>query len=189
MNRNGTVYVRDGKYLRYSTRETHTGRHTSIDWVEDLQTATVFHHLFLREAETQGAEKLEVVVSRVVSIKGAPNEALNEALNEVPKGDTANYVMSYGYAPGDYSIVCHRCKCEVSGVAKRAITCRTCSEEMARQGVYYVSVLKGERLAPTDRDKVCTMNCGPHLGDTRTEEERKEQCPDCYQEGESSETV
>jgi hypothetical protein len=30
--------------------------------------------------------------------------------------------------------------------------------------------------------KICTMNCGPALGDTRTEEQRRAECDDCVTE-------
>lgn len=31
-------------------------------------------------------------------------------------------------------------------------------------------------------NKICTMNCGPALGDTRTEEQRRADCEDCITE-------
>ncbi|HEY6093816.1 MAG TPA: hypothetical protein VIU93_02575 [Gallionellaceae bacterium] len=37
----------------------------------------------------------------------------------------------------------------------------------------------GELEALEEERKVCTMNCGPSLGDTRTEEERREECDEC----------
>ena len=41
------------------------------------------------------------------------------------------HLKGYGYAPGDYMNRCHRCKQVVTGVDKRATTCRPCAEAMA----------------------------------------------------------
>ena len=38
------------------------------------------------------------------------------------------HLKAYGYAPGGYMNQCHRCYQVVTGVDKRAITCRPCAE-------------------------------------------------------------
>lgn len=40
-----------------------------------------------------------------------------------------------------------------------------------------------QALAAFDpRSKLCTMNCGPHAEDPRTEAERRYLCPECVEE-------
>lgn len=78
----GTVFRKEGKYLRYSEHTTHTGTHRNAEWVDDLQRATVFHTmppLQLRQDEQlQDAEKLEATETRTVTlmpnakVRGAP---------------------------------------------------------------------------------------------------------------------
>lgn len=81
----GTVFKKEGKYLRYSEHTTHTGAHRNAGWVDDLQQATVFHTmppLRLRQDEQlQDAERLEATETRTVtlthnaSLSGLPLEA------------------------------------------------------------------------------------------------------------------
>lgn len=40
------------------------------------------------------------------------------------------HLKPYGYAPGDYMSRCHRCKQVVTGLDKRAVTCRPCAETL-----------------------------------------------------------
>jgi hypothetical protein len=40
------------------------------------------------------------------------------------------HLKGYGYAPGDYMNKCHRCGQIVSGLDKRAVTCRPCAEAL-----------------------------------------------------------
>jgi hypothetical protein len=40
------------------------------------------------------------------------------------------HLIGYGYAPGDYMSKCHRCGQIVSGLDKRAVTCRPCAEAL-----------------------------------------------------------
>lgn len=64
------VFKKQGKYLRYSENTTHTGTHRQVDWVDSLQDATVGAHLPLSlRKELQGAEQLEVLVTRTVVLK------------------------------------------------------------------------------------------------------------------------
>lgn len=42
------------------------------------------------------------------------------------------HLKAYGYAPGGYMNQCHRCYQVVTGVDKRAITCRPCAEAVHR---------------------------------------------------------
>lgn len=37
--------------------------------------------------------------------------------------------MTNGYAPGDYTIICHKCGKHKTGMDKRAITCKECAVE------------------------------------------------------------
>lgn len=68
----GTVFKKEGKYLRYSEYTTHTGTHRSAEWVDDLQRATVFHTmppLRLRQDEQlQDAERLKATETRTVTL-------------------------------------------------------------------------------------------------------------------------
>lgn len=64
------VFKKQGKYLRYSENTTHTGTHRQVDWVDRLQDATVGAYLPLSlRKELQGAEQLEVLVTRTVVLK------------------------------------------------------------------------------------------------------------------------
>ena len=38
--------------------------------------------------------------------------------------------MTNGYAPGDYTIRCHKCGKHKTGMDKRAITCKECADTM-----------------------------------------------------------
>ena len=40
------------------------------------------------------------------------------------------HLMRYGYAPGNYMSKCHNCEHVVTGVDKRAVTCRACAEAL-----------------------------------------------------------
>jgi len=40
------------------------------------------------------------------------------------------HLKGYGYAPGEYMSKCHRCKQAVTGLDKRAVTCRPCAEAL-----------------------------------------------------------
>ena len=42
---------------------------------------------------------------------------------------------------------------------------------------------RDRKKQPTRQElkKVCSMNCGPRIGETRTREEMMEDCEDCYQ--------
>jgi hypothetical protein len=68
----GTVFKKEGKYLRYSEYTTHTGTHRNAEWVDDLQRATVFHTmppLRLRQDEQlQDAERLKATETRTVTL-------------------------------------------------------------------------------------------------------------------------
>ncbi len=67
----GTVFRNSGKYLKYSERITHTGSHRSVEWVDDLQDATVFHMLpqWIRRLDLlRDAEELEVI--QTISLAG-----------------------------------------------------------------------------------------------------------------------
>lgn len=44
--------------------------------------------------------------------------------------DDWQHLRGYGYAPGNYMNKCRRCQQVVSGVDKRAVTCRPCAEAM-----------------------------------------------------------
>lgn len=60
-----TVFKKDGKYLKYNERTTHTGTHREAVWVDDLQQATVFYvppPLCL----PQDVERLEATENRTV---------------------------------------------------------------------------------------------------------------------------
>jgi len=40
------------------------------------------------------------------------------------------HLRRYGYAPGQYMNKCHNCEHVVTGVDKRAVTCRPCAEAL-----------------------------------------------------------
>ncbi len=68
----GLVFRKAGAYLRYVEHTTHTGVHRNVEWVADLQEATVFHRpppLRLRQEEQlQDADWLEASEVRVVKL-------------------------------------------------------------------------------------------------------------------------
>lgn len=68
----GLVFRKAGAYLRYVEHTTHTGVHRNVEWVADLQEATVFHRpppLRLRQEEQlQDADWLEASEVRVVTL-------------------------------------------------------------------------------------------------------------------------
>lgn len=68
----GTVFRKEGKYLRYSEYTTHTGTHQSIEWLDDIHCATVFYirpPLCLRQNEQlQDAEELKAMETRIVTL-------------------------------------------------------------------------------------------------------------------------
>jgi hypothetical protein len=55
--------------------------------------------------------------------------ALRKAL-EQPEPEQADWthLKRYGYAPGNYMSKCHRCGETISGLDKRAVTCKPCAE-------------------------------------------------------------
>lgn len=68
----GFVYRKDEKYLNYCETHTHTGTHRYVEWVDDLNKATVFYSLppyQLRLSALKEAERLEVIETRTVTLK------------------------------------------------------------------------------------------------------------------------
>lgn len=62
-------------------------------------------------------------------VAGPDGSALSEGLGPaVPERTEWLHLKGYGYAPGNYMSKCHRCQHVVSGLDKRAITCRSCAE-------------------------------------------------------------
>lgn len=62
----GYVIRVDGSYLRRSAQTTHTGTHTTDEWVTDVDRATVFYRPVM--CSEIGYEKLEAVESRTVTL-------------------------------------------------------------------------------------------------------------------------
>ena len=63
-------------------------------------------------------------------------------------GDTWQHLNGFGYAPGNYMNKCHRCERVVSGVDKRAITCRPCAEQLLIESqAAQIAALTAERDA------------------------------------------
>lgn len=88
------VYKKDGKYLRYTERTTHTGTHRDAEWVDDLQQATVFHtfppHQVWR-TELKGAEPLDATETRIVTLT-SDNEAIPDLDNDGDSTDAQHSV-------------------------------------------------------------------------------------------------
>lgn len=89
----GSVFKKNGKYLRYHEHTTHTGTHRTAEWVEDLQRATVFHTLpplrLRQDEQLQDAEKLEATETRTVTL--TPNAQVRGcAPAEQQNGDKQN---------------------------------------------------------------------------------------------------
>ena len=55
---------------------------------------------------------------------------LTEGLGLPPERDEWEHLKRYGYAPGSYMNKCHNCEHVVTGVDKRAVTCRPCAEAL-----------------------------------------------------------
>jgi hypothetical protein len=67
----GTVFRKDGKYLVCSDTVTHTGHHQTVEWVDDLNLATLLHWVpqwLMNSPEIEGAERLDAVEARVVKL-------------------------------------------------------------------------------------------------------------------------
>ena len=52
----------------------------------------------------------------------------NDLLGQAPEREDWEHLKRYGYAPGNYMSRCHHCEQVVTGVDKRATTCRPCAE-------------------------------------------------------------
>ena len=63
------VFKKDGQFLRYRECTTHTGTHQLLEWVDDLQQATVFHVLPSANL-IRGAEAMEAMETRTVTLVG-----------------------------------------------------------------------------------------------------------------------
>lgn len=64
------VYYKDGKFLRVSTRHTHTGKHVDAEWVDSQHCATLFNGAE-RDVEyrhSAGAVRLQAKETRHVTI-------------------------------------------------------------------------------------------------------------------------
>ncbi len=68
----GTVFKKDGKYLRYSEYATHTGAHHNAEWIDDVNQATVFYTMppvkLLRNEQLLKAEQFEATETRTVTL-------------------------------------------------------------------------------------------------------------------------
>lgn len=70
----GVVYRKDGKYLIYRERYTHTGYKRDFLWADEIEEATIFYMLptpWIRK-ELEGAEKVWVKETRQVVIVDPP---------------------------------------------------------------------------------------------------------------------
>lgn len=69
----GFIYINKGMFLQLNEYTTHTGQHTRINWVEDINQASVFYgppSYNLRKGilAEEGVSKVEVKVTRIVEI-------------------------------------------------------------------------------------------------------------------------
>ena len=66
----GTVYRKDGKFLKMTESRTHLGLHNHFEWADGLNEATVFYApIRTRLGVTEGAEALQATETRTVTIQ------------------------------------------------------------------------------------------------------------------------
>ncbi len=112
------VFKKDGKFLQYREHTTHTGTARIIDWVDDLQMATVFHVLPSANL-IQGAEALDATETRTVTLV---DSKFDISINEQQK---AKIKQGYKNRPG----TCISCKYYTSKV----FYLRECREETEKR--------------------------------------------------------
>ena len=103
----------------------------------------------LRTAAQQALEALEFMADEWGFTQKANRperwqaiEALRAALEQ----PDWTHLKRYGYAPGDYMSRCCRCGESVSGLDKRAVTCKPCAE--ARHAFEQASAMEQKREQP-----------------------------------------
>lgn len=67
----GTVYRKEGKYLRYSEALTHTGSRYRAEWVNDLQHATILYGPLpysVRMSSLLGADQFVAMEQREITL-------------------------------------------------------------------------------------------------------------------------
>jgi ribA/ribD-fused uncharacterized protein len=94
---------------------------------------------------------------------------------EQPEQADWTHLKRYGYAPGNYMSRCCRCGESVSGLDKRAVTCKPCAE--ARHAFEQAAALEQPQQKPIDMVLHCP-NCGlQHIDAPEFNSERHDPYP------------
>lgn len=107
------VYRKNGQYLRYSERRTHTGTHYDFSWVSDINQASILGSLpppRVRQ-ECEGAEILRVKEHRQLQVvpleADQPQACPLNAVDDVCKAFNGSGIFSVGAVSALRAMSCH----------------------------------------------------------------------------------
>ncbi len=102
----------------------------------------------------------------IIELRRWAGSLVTQAVPVPAPSDDWQHLKPHGYAPGNYMNKCHRCNQVVTGLDKRAVTCRPCAGAMHAQASTAAAAPEPVAWPITeDQARAAFWGCFPYTGD------------------------